>query len=100
MLSIKVRDVIPLEDIRLLVLFEDESVRLFDVKPLIQDYPEYAALEDPALFCLVKVEPGGYGISWSPNLDCSEGELYEVGTPLPLAASDFNRIWSHRLRMA
>ena len=100
MLSIKVRDVIPLEDMRLLVLFENETVRLFDVKQLVHDYPEFTALEDPALFAFAQIEPGGYGISWSSDLDCSEGELYENGTPLPLDASDLVRIWNHRPRVA
>jgi hypothetical protein len=38
---------------------------------------------------LVKVEPSGYGISWTDELDCSEGELWEKGVEIPLTGADF-----------
>lgn len=82
MLSIKVSSVTPLSDMRLLVIFENGVIKLFDVRPIITDYPEYAALENPDLFALVKVEPGGYGVSWTPELDASEGELWENGVEI------------------
>lgn len=91
MLSIKVATVTPLSDMRLLVTFENGAVKLFSVRPIIEDYPEYAALENPDLFALVQVEPGGYGVSWTPELDASEGELWENGVELPLCADDLAR---------
>lgn len=89
MLSVKVLYAFPLDNMRLLVFFEDDTTKIFDVKPIVKDYPEFAALENPDLFNLVKVEPGGYGVSWNSELDCSEGELYENGEPIPLSFEDF-----------
>ena len=79
MLSIKVASVEPLEPMNLLVRFENGVVKKFDVEPIIKDFPEYEVLRDPAMFQLVRVEPGGYGVSWNAELDCSEGELWKHG---------------------
>ena len=88
MLSIKVVSATPLADMRLLVVFENGVAKLFDVRPIMADYPEYAALENPDLFALVQVEAGGYGVSWTSELDASEGELWQDGVELPLTAAD------------
>ena len=82
MLSIKVVRVTPLTDMNLDVLFENGITKRFSVEPLIKDNPEFALLRDPALFQQVRVEPGGYGISWNEELDCSEGELWENGVEI------------------
>ena len=79
MQSIKVIGVEPLAQMNLLVRFENGVVKKFDVEPIIKDFPEYEVLRDPAMFQLVKVEPGGYGVSWTAELDCSEGELWKHG---------------------
>ena len=80
MLSVKVVRAVPLEDMQILVFFEDGKIKKFDVKKLMPQYAEFEALKNPELFRLLRVEPGGYGISWNEELDCSEGELYENGT--------------------
>lgn len=89
MYSIKVSSAIPLDNMQVLVFFENGEIKKFDVKNLITDYPEFEDLKNQDLFNLLKVEPGGYGISWNKNLDCSEGELYENGIDVPLFSSDF-----------
>ncbi|MBR2214128.1 MAG: hypothetical protein IJ849_00050 [Selenomonadaceae bacterium] len=33
---------------------------------------------------MVQVKPGGYGILWNSELDCSEGELWKRGRIRPL----------------
>lgn len=91
MASIRVSSVTPLSDMRLLVTFQNGVVKLFDARTIVKDYPEYAALENPDIFSLVTVEPGGYGVSWTPELDASEGELWQNGVELPLSASDLAR---------
>lgn len=97
MLSIKVVDAVPLSNMELLVFFEDESTKKFDVKKLIEKYPEFSALEDETLFNLVKVEPGGYGVSWNDKLDCSEGELYDDGENVDIKLEDFIRFAQNNL---
>ena len=89
MLSIKIANVVPLSDMQLLVFFENGVIKKFDVKPIIKDYPEFEVLKELALFQMVKVEPGGYGVSWNEDLDCSEGEIWENGIEIPLSIADF-----------
>lgn len=93
-LSIKITDVIALPNMRLLVGFENGIVKLFDVGTIVADYPEYSALQDPALFTAVHVTPGGYGVVWSPELDASEGEIWQNGIEVPLAVDDLRSIIS------
>ena len=95
MLSIKVVSVIPLKGMKLLVFFENGVIKKFDVKPLLSDFPEFALLHDPAIFQLVQVEPGGYGVSWNDKLDCSEGELWKHGIEIPLELDDFSCFVKH-----
>ena len=85
---IKVISVTPLADMRLLIVFNNQVVKLFDVRQIVPDYPEYADLMNEDLFSLVQVEPGGYGVSWTPDLDASEGELWKNGVELPLRLED------------
>ena len=85
---IKVKNIIPLENMNLLVLFENGIIKKFDVKPIIKDFPEYSQLENQDIFNLVSVEPGGYGVSWNDELDCSEGELWENGVDTHLTIND------------
>jgi len=89
MYSVKVKDTFPLENAEVLVFFEDGKTKKFDVKPLISEYPEFEDLNNPDIFQLLKVEPGGYGISWTEDADCSEVELYEKGIDIPLSLEDF-----------
>ena len=89
MYSVKVKEAVPLEDMQVLVFFEDGKIKKFDVKPILKDYPEFEELKNQNLFNLVRVEPGGYGISWNEDLDCSEVELYENGVDIPLRIADF-----------
>ena len=88
MKRIKVISATPLTDMRLLIVFSNQVVKLFDVRQIVPDFPEYADLENEDLFSLVRVESGGYGVSWSKDLDASEGELRENGVELPLRAED------------
>ncbi len=97
MMSVKVVAVTPITNVNLLVFFETGEIKKFDVKPIMEDYPEFRALYNEELFKLVKVEPGGYGISWNEDLDCSEGELYENGTSLPLTVDDFVYFGKHNI---
>ena len=97
MLSIKIANVVPLSNMQLLVFFENGVIKKFDIKPSIKDYPEFEALKEPALFQMVKVEPGGYGVSWNEDLDCSEGELWENGVEIPLSVEDFVSFTQHEI---
>jgi len=43
----------------------------------------FAPLKNPAFFKNVSIEPGGYAISWSSEIDLSEHELWQHGEEMP-----------------
>jgi hypothetical protein len=65
---------------RLLVVFEDGTQRVYDCAPLL-DRPQFQLLRTPAFFRALRVDPGGYGISWNDEIDLSEYELWTNGRP-------------------
>lgn len=79
-LSIKVRNVKPLDDMMLLVEFENDIIKKYDVRQLYDEFPMYIELENNELFNHVHVDCGGYAIAWNDLLDIPEVELWEGGT--------------------
>lgn len=76
----KVKEVQALPDYILQVHFMNDVVKMYDVKPLFTVWPVFKALQElPGLYKLVKVDVGGYGISWNDDLDLSCNELYNGG---------------------
>jgi hypothetical protein len=76
----KVKQVTPLSDYRLSVEFVNGVVKEYDVKKLFDQWEAFKALTYiPGLFNLVKVEAGGYGISWNDHIDLACDELFENG---------------------
>jgi hypothetical protein len=76
----KVKQVTPLSDYRLSVQFVNGALKEYDVKPLFDHWEAFRALAYiPGLFNLVKVEAGGYGISWNDYIDLACDELFENG---------------------
>ena len=78
-LSIKVKSVKPLENLWIAVIFENGIEKIYDVKQLFNNFEIYKELEKEELFKLVKVDCGGYAISWNDEIDISEVELWENG---------------------
>ncbi|AOQ23282.1 hypothetical protein MTAT_18120 [Moorella thermoacetica] len=74
----RIKDVKPLKDYTLIVAFDNGQIKKYDMRPLIA-MPPFDILKDPLLFSMARVEAGGYGISWSDDLDLSEYELWEHG---------------------
>jgi hypothetical protein len=72
----KVLSVQPLDDKKLLVKFVNGIEKIYDCKPLIEKFESFKALENVVFFKQVKVDAGGYGISWSDKVDLSESELW------------------------
>lgn len=78
----RVISVNPVDDMRLIVHFVGNTSKYYDVKPLMKLSPPFESLIVPALFKQVRVDAGGYGISWNDELDISCNELWEKGQPL------------------
>ena len=76
-MSIKVKDVFPYTDLNILIVFENGITKKYNVTQLFEQFDWYKQLENPDIFNLVKVEPGGYGVSWNEDIDISEDELWE-----------------------
>jgi hypothetical protein len=66
---------------QLVVTFRNGERRVYDCTPLLSR-PEFALLTDAAFFRTVRVDAGGYGVSWSDDLDLSEYELWTNGQPI------------------
>ena len=76
----KIASVKPLERVELLVRFQNGVEKIYDCRPLL-NRPQFRLLADAAFFRAVRVDSGGYGISWSDDIDLSEYELWVRGTP-------------------
>ena len=76
----KIKSVKPLEDYKLLVTFENNVVKQYDVKVLFSKFEIFKTLSSiVGLFEQVKVDSGGYGISWNDELDLACNELWNNG---------------------
>lgn len=62
----------------LLVRFDNGEQKVYDFRPLFC-HPQFRLLENPAFFRAVRVDTGGYGISWNEDIDLSEYELWTNG---------------------
>lgn len=72
----KILSVLPLDDKKLLVKFANGVEKIYDCKPLIEKIEPFKPLENEVFFKQVKVDAGGYGISWNDKVDLSEYELW------------------------
>ena len=77
----RIASVEPLGQAELLVRFQNGVDKIYDCRPLL-GRPQFRLLADAAFFRAVRVDPDGYGISWSDAVDLSEYELWVRGTPL------------------
>lgn len=77
----KVREVSPRPNYELLVSFMNGEKKLYAVAPLFHKWKPFEMLQSTkGLFEQVKVDAGGYGISWNDDIDLSCNELYHNGT--------------------
>ena len=75
----KIKNVKALKDYILEVIFENDEIKYYDVKPLFDKWYIFQDLENKHLFEQVKVDTKGYGISWNDDIDLSCNELYNNG---------------------
>ena len=73
------RSVRAISDHELDATFADGRHVIYDMQPLFAK-EVFAPLRDPVLFHQVRMDPGGYGVSWNDQLDLAEWELYSQGT--------------------
>ena len=73
-----------LENKKLLVKFVNGTEKVYDCRPLLR-LERFRLLGNEAFFEAVKVDPGGYGISWNDEMDLSEYELWTNGVAVEVA---------------
>ena len=78
----KVKEVKPLNDFKLLVHFTNDTVKEYDVKPLLDKWQPFQMLNINKLFECVRVDTGGHGIVWNDEIDLSANELWNNGHPV------------------
>ena len=67
-------DVEPVDDYRLLITFENNEKKIFDVTPLL-GFPIYRQLKDKGFFSLAKAD--GMCVFWNDDIDICPDVLYE-----------------------
>jgi hypothetical protein len=80
----KILSVQALENKKLLVKFVNDVEKIYDCNPLLS-LEMFEVLKNDAFFKAVKVDAGGYGISWNDDADLSEYELWTNGVEVEMA---------------
>ncbi len=75
----RIKEIKPLEGLRLLATFFDNTQKIYDVNPLLDKWQFEDLKTIKGLFELVKVDVGGYGIVWNDYLDLASEEIWENG---------------------
>lgn len=75
----KIIQVIPKDNLIVLVKFEDDINKKYDIKNILKKWPVFNELNEKEIFNNVKVDVGGCGISWNENIDLSSEEIWENG---------------------
>lgn len=86
-MSHRVLTVEPKNGVVLAVTFRNGVIKNYDVRQLYPVFPQFRKLQShPELFLGVKVDAGGYGISWDDELDLEAEELWENGRDTGMVA--------------
>ena len=80
----KILSVQALENKKLLVKFVNGVEKIYDCTALLSR-EMFEVLKNDAFFKSVKVDSGGYGISWNDDADLSEYELWTNGVEVAMA---------------
>ena len=79
----KILSVQALENKKLRVKFANGIERIYDCGPLL-NVEMFRLLKNDAFFKSVRVDAGGYGISWNDVADLSEYELWTNGVEVSM----------------
>lgn len=96
----KITSAAPLPGFRLLAHFSNGQAREYDLTALFSRFPDLRALQTTAgLMEQLRVDPGGYGVSWNDDLDLSADEIFfhgkSVSTPFDglMSFADATSLW-------
>lgn len=76
----RIKKITPLENYVLDAVFTDGIEKLYDIRKIYPIFPQFQDLERiTGLFEKVKVDAGGYGISWNDELDLEAEVIWDNG---------------------
>lgn len=76
----RIRELEPLENLLLRVVFDDGKSVIYDVKDDIRDIPSYKILEtETGLFKNVQLDKSRTCVYWSDEVDLPSDTIYEYG---------------------
>lgn len=79
-MTYRIQSVIPKENYIIRAIFFNGEVIEYDVAQLFPIFPQFVIFQtEQDLFEKVKVDAGGYGISWNDELDLDAETIYEDG---------------------
>lgn len=76
----RIKSVQPMKNFILLVSFKNGVEKTYNIRNLYTIFPQFKIFEsDEELFKQVRVDIGGYGISWNDDLDLDAEDIWEYG---------------------
>ena len=75
----KIVDVKTKDNFILIAKFDNGIKKEYNIKEMMSKFEVFKELNNENLFKNVKVDVGGYGISWNENIDLSSEEIWENG---------------------
>ena len=89
----KIEYAIPLTHYRVIVFLKNKKTKLCDVTAFFEKMINLnKKYEDYSVFKSVRIEAGGYGLTWGSNINVSDEWLMSHGKPLPLSIEDLKLI--------
>ena len=97
----RIKEVESKENFMIEAVFFNGQIVQYDVKSIFLVFPQFQMLEDnQELFKNVKVDQGGYGISWNDELDLDAETIWEDGILIEMQIpSDINHLLAYKLTL-
>ncbi len=79
-MSNRIESIYAEDDMTLVAVFWDGTEKKYDVRQMYHICPQMRVLEDDtSLYRTVRVDTGGYGVSWNDDLDLDAEEIWDNG---------------------
>ena len=76
----KIKKVEALSNFILKINFENNEIKYYDMKKVIEKYKEFNILKNESFFKNAHIDIGGYAVVWDDDLDIACEELYKNGS--------------------
>ena len=98
----KIQSVIPKDNLIVEAIFFNGAIVHYDVKQLFTLFPQFQVLlKQPDVYRAVKVDQGGYGISWNDDLDIDANSIWENGILIEQnKTSSINHLIAYQILLA